>query len=189
MPRGKRKTDDLGELNLAPIMALLVVLIPVLLFAFNFFEVKIQAVQAPKMGKQSKKKKENEKKPLNLTVFIKNDGFYLKMQSELVGEPEPPILKRTVDGKEVYDYAALYTRLAAIKTEYKDEKTINIGGLETIPWHIIAKTIDAARVRLEKDAYTDLKEYSTAKPKTTKDEKGVKKSVQLFPAVVFVVAE
>jgi len=161
----------------------------VLLFAFTFFEVKIQAVQAPKMGSGQAKKKDDKKKPLNLTVFIKKDGFSLKMQTERTTEPEPPILKKTVDGEEMYDFAALYSRLTAIKNEYKDEKTINIGAEMNIPWHILAKTIDAARVRLEKDTYTDLKEYGTAKPKRIKNEKGRKVNVPLFPAVVFVVAE
>ena len=48
--RGKRGDDAQIELNLVPIMALLCVLIPVLLAAFNFFEIKVQAMSVPRMA-------------------------------------------------------------------------------------------------------------------------------------------
>ena len=61
MARTRRhKPDELGDINLTPIMALLVILIPVLLFAFSFFEVKVQAVAAPRLGPSQKNKKKDE---------------------------------------------------------------------------------------------------------------------------------
>ena len=183
-------TEELGELNLVPIMSILVILIPVLLYAFSFFEVKVQAVSAPRMGPTNNKKKEEPKeKPLNLTVLITSKGFVIKQQAELTTEPEKQIFKRTfnVEGRQVeeYDFPAMYNRLAKKKNAYPDEKVINIGAEMDIPWHIIARTIDASRVRLEKESYDSLAEYSTAKPKLDAD----KNPVDLFPAVVFVVAE
>ena len=59
------------ELNLVPIMAILVILIPVLLYAFTFFEVKVQAVAAPRLGPAQKSKKqddEDKKKPPAATL-------------------------------------------------------------------------------------------------------------------------
>lgn len=182
--------EEVVELNLAPIMALLVVLIPVLLFAFSFFEVKVQAVAAPRMGTgKAKKKDDDEKKPLNLTVLVTSNGFVVKQQAELTVEPEKPIFKRTfnVGGRDVedYDYPALYTRLMSKKKSYPDEKTINIGAEMNIPWHVIARTIDSARVQLEQDSYEDMTKYSDSKPKLGSD----KLPMDMFPAVVFVVAE
>jgi biopolymer transport protein ExbD len=179
------------ELNLTPIMAILVILIPILLYAFNFFEVKIQGVSAPKMGTgKSEAKKENEKKPLNLTVLITEKGFKLSQEEELTTEPEQPIPRRTftdANGTQYvdYDYPRLYARLMAKKREWKKERTINIGADFNIPWHIIARTIDAARVQLEEEAYEDLESYATAKPKL--DNEG--NPMSLFDNVVFVVAD
>lgn len=190
-PSDRRHTQEQEmELNLAPIMAILVILIPLLLYAFSFFEVKVQAVSAPRMGPVTKKpKSDDEKKPLNLTVLVTSKGFAIKQQAELVTEPEKPIFKRTWNegGAEVedYDYPALYTRLVQKKDAYPDEVTINIGAEMNIPWHIIARTIDASRVRLEANAYESLAKYSAAKPKKGADGE----PVDLFPAVVFVVAE
>ena len=55
--------DVEAELNLVPIMAILVILIPVLLYAFTFFEVKVQAVAAPRLGpaKKTEKNKDEDK--------------------------------------------------------------------------------------------------------------------------------
>lgn len=203
--RGNRHVESLGELNLSAIMAILVILIPMLIFVFNFFEVKVQAVAAPKVGSGKAKKKDSDKKPLNLTVLISRKGFVLKQQDELQTEPEKPIYKRTFDieveenGRkrqetvEDYDYPALYTRLFAKKAAYPDEKTINIAAEMDIPWYVVARTIDAARLQLEKPAYVKLQEYSQAKPATvTKkgaDGKDEEKPKKMFDRVVFVVAE
>lgn len=214
MPRKQREETDVGEINLIPIMAILCILIPVILYAFNFFEVKIQAVSAPRMGRSQKKPQDQDKKPLNLTVLVTKENFQLKMTQELMkGSPEPKIFKkrfmveRTEKGKkiteevETYDYPALYNRLVEKKNEYPDETTINIGAEMDIPWATVARTIDAARVRLCKDSYTELMEYARAKTKqaceieekcgktpSSECRKGVEEKV-MFPAVVFVVAE
>ena len=190
--------ESVEELNLVPIMAILVILIPVLLYAFTFIEVKVQAVAAPRLGPSQKNKKkddDDEKKPLNLTVLITKDGFALKQQAELTAEPEPPIPRRsfTVNGREIeeYDYPALYTRVRQKKIDHPEETTINVGAEMAIPWQTIARTIDATRVVLEKDSYEDITKYGQAKPKIgqDKDGDGIKDPVDLFPAVVFVVAE
>ena len=190
--------DGETELNLVPIMAILIILIPVLLYAFTFFEVKVQAVAAPRLGPAQKTKKkddEDKKKPLNLTVLVTKDGFALKQQAELTEEPDPPIPKRTftVQGKEMveYDYPALYNRVRQKKIEHPDETTVNVGAEMAIPWQTIARTIDATRVVLEKDSYEDIEKYNLAKPKMGKDTDGdgAADPVDMFPAVVFVVAE
>ena len=192
--RAHAAKEEVPELNLVPIMAILVILIPVLLFAFTFFEVRVQAVAAPRLGPSAKNKKDNddEKKPLNLTVLITKDGFAVKQQAELE-EPELPIPKRTFEGQDEpeYDYATLYNRIRAKKDAYPDETTINVGAEFQIPWYVIARTLDATRVKLTKATYEDLKTYSAAEPLIGKDTDGdgSKDPVEMFPAVTFVVAE
>jgi biopolymer transport protein ExbD len=81
--RGNRGEAPQIELNLVPIMALLVVLIPILLYAFKFFEIRVQAVSAPRMSSgKAKKKKETDKKPLNLTVLVSHDRFTVSVHEE-----------------------------------------------------------------------------------------------------------
>ena len=186
--------EEAGEVDLTPIMSILVILIPMLIFAFSFFEVKIQEVSAPKMSPTKEQKKEPDKKPLNLTVLVTEKGFSIKQEEDLTVEPDQPIPKRVFQiadpadpsGKRMkevheYDYPTLYSRLMKKKKLHKEEQVINIGADHHIPWHIIARTIDASRVQLEESAYTDLTQWSQAKPK--------KDGAYLFPQVVFTVAE
>ncbi len=215
-PSEASHSSDAGqELNLAPIMGLLVILIPMLLAMFNFFEVKVQAVAAPKLGTGSSKKSDDQKKPLNLTVLISKTGFQLKQESELQTEPEKPILRDTFTittkdssgaastiTKEDYDYPALYSRLAAKKRAYPDETTINIAAEMDIPWYVIARTIDASRIELEEGDFSGpdrMTKYSAAKPRMRQSKKDVNQDnkvdekdlepVPMFSRVVFVVAE
>ena len=187
MPK-ERKAEKLEELNLTPIMSILVILIPILLFAFTFFEIKIQAVAAPRMG-SSKSKSDEDKKPLNLTVLITEKDFKIKQQAEIMEEPERPIPKRTFEFEgntiEEYDYPALYTRLMEFKKKYPDEEIINIGASPTIPWRHVATTIDCARSQLADPAYEELEAFAKAPVKTS----GTGETLDLFPKVVFVVAE
>jgi biopolymer transport protein ExbD len=194
-PSERRNADEKfdDDLDLTPIMSILVILIPVLLFAFSFNEVRVQAVSSPRLGTGKANKKDDEKKPLNLTVIITSKGFKLTQQAELTTDPEKPIFKRVmIDSEaqdvETYDYPTLYSRVMAKKLLYPDETTINIGAEPHIPWKVIARTIDAVRAQLEKESYEKLALYEKAEAKTKKDGE-LKVPVDLFPAVVFTVVE
>jgi len=193
-----------SELNLAPIMALICILIPALIFAFQFYEITVQSVAAPKLGPKSSAKSEedkDDKPPLNLTVLISDKGFVLKWNDELSAEGgEPPrIPKKTFkdeEGNQVedYDYPKLYTEVVKKKKDYPEEDSVNIGADFAIPWSTVARTIDCVRVRLAEDAYDELAAYSSAEPLKPEVKKGVVdeeggRQVPLFPKVVFVVAE
>ncbi len=191
--RGNRMQTKNEELNLIPIMGLMVLLIPMVLFLYNFFEVKVQAVAAPRLGSAA------QKKPVNLTVHISRTGFAIKIQEDLMVEPIPAIPKRVFTGttEEEYDYPALYTRLRTFKDNpaYDKENTINISADMDIPWQTVARTIDAARLKLVEPSYDDLKTFAHAAalevevPDRDGDGKADKEVVEMFSRVVFVVAE
>jgi len=69
--------DEVPELNLVPIMAIMVILIPMLIYMFTFHQIRVQRVMAPRRGTGAQKTKEEKKeKELNLTILIKKDrGF------------------------------------------------------------------------------------------------------------------
>lgn len=190
--RAHKGEESSQEVNLLPSMSVICILIPMLVYAFSFFEIKVQPVAAPRMGAgRVEKEGEKQKKPLNLTVLITDKGFVLKQEESIaVGSPSLNIEKKTFrdkDGNPVldYNYPELYNKLIEIKKEFKDEMTINIGADPNITWEFIARTIDVSRVRLEKDDYREITELSEAKEKV--DSEG--KPEFLFPQVVFVVAE
>ncbi|NUN14741.1 MAG: biopolymer transporter ExbD [Myxococcales bacterium] len=182
----RHATENLEDINLTPIMSILVILIPMLIFAFSFIEIALQQVAAPKMG-PPKPKQADEKKPLQLTIVVNDAGFVLKQQADFE-EPDVVIpLKEQADVAVTqphleYDYARLYSELMKKKKAYSEERTINLAADFHIPWHILARTIDAARVQLVESAYDDLVQYAQAKVKFTD---GVPEP--LFDTVVFMV--
>jgi len=183
-----REVQDWGEVDVTPVMSILVILIPVLIFAFNFFEVSIQQVAAPKVG-TPKEAKEDKKKQLQLTVVINEKGFTIKQNADLVTEKEKPIPKRSVsadDGAGEYDFPRLYTQLRKIKTAWPEEKTVNITGNPKIPWHVVARTIDASRLKLTEAKYDSMKSYAAAE--VLVDKKTGEPQV-MFDQVVFAVTD
>ncbi|NOZ00317.1 MAG: hypothetical protein GXP54_00310 [Deltaproteobacteria bacterium] len=190
--RGRHSGQTEVDVDLKPIMGLICILIPLLIYAFTFYEIKIQPVSAPKLGPPNPAEMgEEQKKPLNLTVLISEKGFAIKQEKEVAGEDSDiKIPKRQVRGeggavRMDFDYADLYARLLQIKRKFRGETTINIGAADNIRWGVIARTIDAARVELKQDKYANRKDYSEAKEAL--DDEGRPKL--MFPQVVFVVAE
>ncbi len=188
-------------------MSILVILIPVLIFAFQFYEITVQSVAAPKLGTGKSTAEKPDNPPLNLTVLISRKGFQLKQDSGLAaGEAEePPLIpKRSFeivheidqDGQTrkvtetvlEYDYPKLYSLILEKKKKYPEEDTINIGADFDVPWSVVARTIDCVRVYLEGDDLTELEAYRKARPKMKKTESGEIEHEPLFPKVVFVVA-
>jgi len=187
-----------ADVDLKPMMSIVCVLIPMLMFSFSFFEIKVQPVGAPKVGfaggggtGSGTATPEDLKAPLNLTVIVTDSGFRVKMTQEVPGAgADQKIEKRTfttADGDKVedYDFPALYSRLVEIKKKYPDENSINVGAEIQITWDVVARTIDATRSVLAKESYSSLDDYEKAPEQL--DDQG--KPKVLFPNVVFVVAE
>jgi biopolymer transport protein ExbD len=190
--RKNRRAVDYGDLNLVPIMSIITLLIPLLIYAFNFFEIKIVSVAAPRMGTGTSKKTtdEDQKKPLNLTVVISDKGFLLKMEPTLVETAEFRIEKRTFQNTQgeayrEFDFPRLYAKLVELKEKFPKESTVNLGAEFGVTWSVISRTIDATRTQLKEKAYDLLPEYGTAEAKLNKD----KQPELLFPNVVFVVVD
>jgi hypothetical protein len=194
--RGRGEEEDFGEVDFKAVMSILVILIPVLIFAFNFFQVTIQRVEAPKVGKPKAADVDAEKK-LHLTISIDSKGFTIKQNADLVTEQLPFIPKRgnaASDGAGEYDFPKLYSMLRKVKDAYPKETQVNITGDPKIPWHVVARTIDAARLKLKKTTYGSMADYVSAEaPKTVdaKDNDGqaVKLPEPMFDRVVFAVTD
>ena len=79
MPRRKNKfVEQADELNLVPIMNLVLCLIPVVLFGTQLVKIGITNISAPKLGPPPQNQTPPEVKPLGLTIAIASDGFRLK---------------------------------------------------------------------------------------------------------------
>lgn len=78
MARKRRSSDDGSQdINLAPFMNMVVILIPLLLLSVVFVKVGVINITAPKLstGPPSEEQPDPEEKPLNLTIAVNPKGF------------------------------------------------------------------------------------------------------------------
>jgi len=161
-----RVTDvDLGDPDLIPIMSIMCILIPMLIYSFVFFEVKVQEVSMPKYGASGGA---GGPGMLNLTVVVGRGGFVLKVQEganpKETFEIEKGRFNICQDGEDLectctgeqfedYNYPELYKKTRELKKKYfVDQNTLNILTLgndkDVIPFKVFARTIDAVRAEL-----------------------------------------
>jgi biopolymer transport protein ExbD len=92
-PRDQEKVST--DMDLAPFMNMVVVLIPMLLLSVVFIKIGVINITAPKLsvGPPSEEQPEDEDKPLNLTIAISSKGFHVGAQEaslpEMAGCPKP----------------------------------------------------------------------------------------------------
>jgi biopolymer transport protein ExbD len=113
MARNRRDDEnETNELDLAPIMNLVIILIPMLLLSVVFIQIGVINVTAPKLSLSNQSKPQDDKQPLNLTVSISPKGFYVAAESAklspISGCPTPgPTICLKSDAK-VKDVKAKY---------------------------------------------------------------------------------
>jgi biopolymer transport protein ExbD len=177
MARKKSKfTESAEDLNLVPIMNLVLVLIPAVLFQTQLVKIGMVNVSAPKIGpsKPQKDQETPDTKPLGLTVALSKDkGFLLKATGgdlfDLLGvtkvgdEPSVQIplttdkyLKQSESGTDeevdikTYDYPTLYNHLSKLKDVYKDEKLLTLTADPDLEFKHLIRTMDVVRYRFKK---------------------------------------
>ena len=152
-PSARRSMESLEmELDIRPVMNLMVVLIPLLLQGAQW--VKLGAIEinapptksvGPDAGQQQDKKE--EEKTIGLKLAMTSDGITIAnaqvlLQSE---QGEGPTVPNLQDGK--YDYASLKEKLIEIKKKiagkgYRDENRAVITAANEIEYQNIVDLID-----------------------------------------------
>lgn len=194
MARKSKYTEIVEDINLVPIMNLVLCLIPLVLFKTQLVKIGMINVSAPSFGPAASKPKEDkEEKPLGLTVALSKDGFLLKATGanlfEVLGLtpdgeasgvklPKKKDTYASKDGSPIelidYDYVSLYDYLARIKEIYKDEKLLTLVADPDLEFKFMIRTMDVVRFRFEKPKFANIMELSEDaakfKYKKTKEE-------------------
>lgn len=152
MPKKIRPKPEEIELNLTPIMNLMLLLIPFLLLSSEFISIAVINVSSPRIGggaagEQQEKKK--DKPDLNLTVTITDKGFIVAGTGGVLGgeadasaERGGPTVPKVGD---TYDYAGLTKKLIEIKDAFPEETKVILGAEPTVILDFLIQTMDATR--------------------------------------------
>ena len=139
--RNKKLQTEAEELNLAPIMNLMVTLIPMLLLSVSFIKLVILNTTLPAYA-SSGTTNQSSKIELNLTVAITDAGFTVGGAGGIIGNGNNTIAKLE-DGS--YDLKTLSELLKKIKDAHPEEWNITIVPEITTKYGTIIKVMDTAR--------------------------------------------
>mgnify|MGYP001172519518 CR=1 FL=1 len=156
MPRKKFEEEEI-EANMLPVMNVMFLLIPALLMAMEFASMASINVSPPKFAAAAPQKEEDKKdeKPLNLKVFVMEDGFRVSADAQQEGaeagkaqDSKQPTIGLAKGGApltdfERYDYAALEAKAKQYKAAYPTEVTVTLSAEANIPMQAIIMTMDA----------------------------------------------
>lgn len=139
----QNKTEESFELDLAPMLALMVCLIPVMLLATVFVRVTIIETPLPQVVQQAIEKDEKDKdKKANISVSMHaKRGFELTVTQD----------GRTLSSKRIplkaenWDLEGLHSELITLKKSYPDVFRLEISPSEEVAYDQIVKVIDEAR--------------------------------------------
>lgn len=163
MARRRKKMEE-GEVeaNLIPVMNVMFLLIPALLLAMEVARFAAVTVSPPKYAAASDKppeEKKNEEKPLNLKIFIMNEGYRVSASNQQLGaeagksaDSTSPTIVLAKPGAPLtdydrYDYVALEAKATELKNLFRHETMVTISAENDIPMQALTRTMDALRGR------------------------------------------
>ena len=140
-----------AELNLIPILNLVLMLIPAILITAVFVQIAVINVAAPlldgSIGQPSPA--EPPSRQLRLTIALTDQGIHIAGSGGLLVGPTAasgargPTIPRTASGEQ--DWAALQRTLIAIKDAFPEETRCIITAEPEIPYAQLVEAMDAAR--------------------------------------------
>jgi len=148
------------EANLLPVMNVMFLLIPALLLAMEVARFAAINVVPPKYAATAETKepeKKPEEEPLNLKIFIMEDGFRVSASGQQAGaeagretdstRPSIALAKPSAPLNDFsrYDYAALEAKATEYKRLFPHETVATISAENSIPLQVLTSTMDALR--------------------------------------------
>lgn len=158
------------ELNLTPVMNLMVCMIPLLLSTAQFIKIGVIDLNLPPAVGTSVTQLEAPKevqKKLDLAITITDQGFYISSSLAILKstDGEGPTIPLTE--KKEFDFKELSNKLYEIKKKalggFSDTEKIIIQAEPDVKYQLLVNTMDAARlIKIEDRTYTLFPEVSLA---------------------------
>ena len=151
MAMKRREMESVEGDPLIPIMNLVCMLIPLLLYGAVFVRFVIIEVNSPRMSQVPSQQPPDQNEKLNLTVMITDQGFTFKVNpkyrlpwmsmSTEAASAGPDIPKKDDD----WDFKELHKKLREIKENHREETQIILGAEDDIKYEVIIKAMDWSR--------------------------------------------
>jgi biopolymer transport protein ExbD len=145
MRRTRELPIDQGE-PLIPILNLVCMLIPLLLYGAVFVKFKVLDVQPPRLSIVDGDPLKTDES-LKLQIFVAKDGFHLNVnpihrKAWMTENNLTPDIPRKDDQ---FDFEELHRKLVELKNEHASERQILIGAEDDIEYDVLIKLMDFTR--------------------------------------------
>jgi biopolymer transport protein ExbD len=147
-----RASDATFDLNLAPILDIIVSIVPLLLLSVAFVQVKMIDTSVPQVVAQAAQRA-NEKSETTVTLKVsKQKGFVFEVMKDGKGEPVPVANK----GKE-WDLDGLNAAAFAIKSKHPEVFRVDMAPEQDVNLNELVKVMDNIRKspNSQKTSFTD----------------------------------
>lgn len=143
----RRETESVEtELNLIPIMNLVLMLIPTILISAVFVQLSVINV-APPIGcvRWPNPQEKPTPQPLNLKITLQEQGISLSGSGGVLPGPDAksPTIPKMANGQ--YDWPALTAKLAEIKDAFPEDERVILTGDGDVPFESLVRAMDASR--------------------------------------------
>jgi biopolymer transport protein ExbD len=160
------------ELDLAPLLAVMVKLVPVLLVSSAFVQMMVIETELPQVVSEAIQKQEQTEKPTLISLeMVSDQGMRLVVTKNGVEKEEMVPLK---EGH--FDYPTLHLKLIALKQANPEVFKIEINPDAKVPYNDVVKALDEARQAHDKNI-----RFPVYDPKQGKNVE----TQYMFPEVVF----
>ncbi|MGZ3768088.1 MAG: ExbD/TolR family protein [Bdellovibrio sp.] len=129
------------ELDLAPLLAVMVKLVPVLLVSSAFVQMMVIETELPQVVNEAIKREEKNPTPTNIALEVDaKDGIRIVVTEKGQEKVETVPLK---NGS--FDYANLHQKLVAVKKGHPEIFKLELNPDGKVPYNDIVKIMDEAR--------------------------------------------
>ena len=160
--RGERAEEKFPEPDLLPILNIIFMLILAMVSMAALLPLGVLSSETQKISKGIPVQKEEEgKKPLNLVVFITENGFNISVRGDVkMGGVDPnnptkklPLIPKILlaDGSLDFDYQGLQAKLAEFKALDREEEGMTVTADPQIIFNVIIQTMDVSRFDKDKN--------------------------------------
>ncbi|MGZ3690986.1 MAG: ExbD/TolR family protein [Pseudobdellovibrio sp.] len=161
------------ELDLAPLLAVMVKLVPVLLVSSAFAQLMIVETELPQVVQEAITREEKTEKPTVISLTIDKVGG-VKVSTSKNGKENIKNIAQ-LSGKE-FNLTELHTTLIEIKKANPEVFKIELNPADNVPYKDIVRIMDEVRKSRSNDIRFPVQDEKTGKTSTTD---------YMFPEVVF----
>lgn len=162
------------ELDLAPLLAVMVKLVPVLIVSSAFVQMATVDTQLPQVVQEAIQKQDNDQKATHISLEIKEKDGVRIVVKKADGKETAEIVPKKTDG--AYDLKSLHTRLLEVKKQNPEIFKIDISPDANVSYQDIIHVTDEARRS---------RDFNIKFPVFDKTKNQEVKTEYMFPEVTF----